>query len=69
MKQVDLVPTLALLTGVSIPDGNIGRPLTEVLSHMGLERRMLLHHRAAKQLLAIARGSGLFSANGKEEED
>lgn len=67
VKQVDLVPTLAFLTGVSIPDGNIGRPLTEVLSHMGLERRMLLHHRAAKQLLAIARGSGLFSANDNAE--
>ncbi|XP_037778122.1 uncharacterized protein LOC119574923 [Penaeus monodon] len=67
VKQVDLTPTLALLTGVSIPGGNIGRPLTEVLSHMGLERRMMLHHIAAKQLLAIARGSGLFSGNDNAE--
>ncbi|XP_042892631.1 GPI ethanolamine phosphate transferase 2-like [Penaeus japonicus] len=67
VKQVDLASTLALLTGVPIPDGNIGRPLTEVFSHMGFERRMLLHHNAAKQLLAIAKGSSLYAGHENAE--
>ncbi|XP_071551916.1 GPI ethanolamine phosphate transferase 2-like isoform X2 [Panulirus ornatus] len=67
VKQVDLASTLSFLTGVEVPEGNVGRPLTEVFSHFGLERRMSLHHNAAKQLLAIARGSGLFANHGNAD--
>ncbi|KAK7082709.1 hypothetical protein SK128_014259 [Halocaridina rubra] len=59
VNQVDLTSTLSFLTGVGIPEGNVGRPLSEVMSQFDMERRMMLHHNAAKQLLSIAHGSGL----------
>ncbi|XP_042226776.1 GPI ethanolamine phosphate transferase 2-like isoform X2 [Homarus americanus] len=66
-KQVDLASTLSFLTGIGVPEGNIGKPLTEVFSHFEVEKRMSLHHNAAKQLLAIARGSGLHVDHGNAE--
>ncbi|XP_066942759.1 GPI ethanolamine phosphate transferase 2-like [Macrobrachium rosenbergii] len=59
VKQVDVASTLAFLTNVEVPEGNVGRPITEVVSHLDIKKRMLLHHNAAKQLLGVARGSGL----------
>ncbi|XP_064100812.1 GPI ethanolamine phosphate transferase 2-like [Macrobrachium nipponense] len=59
VKQVDVASTLAFLTNVEVPEGNVGRPITEVVSHLDIKKRMLLHHNAAKQLLSVARGSGL----------
>ncbi|XP_069193929.1 GPI ethanolamine phosphate transferase 2-like isoform X1 [Procambarus clarkii] len=66
-KQVDLTSTLAFLTGVGIPEGNIGQPLAEIFSHLGVEKRMSLHHNSAKQLLAVARGSGLRAHHDNAE--
>lgn len=63
-RQVDLAPTLGLLTGIGVPEGNVGRPLSEVLQHIPPERRMTLQRQAARQLLAIAKGSGLHLNHG-----
>ncbi|XP_068232796.1 GPI ethanolamine phosphate transferase 2 [Palaemon carinicauda] len=59
VKQVDVASTLAFLTNVEVPEGNVGCPITEVVSHFGIKKRMMLHHNAAKQLLGVARGSGV----------
>nr|XP_053631909.1 LOW QUALITY PROTEIN: GPI ethanolamine phosphate transferase 2-like [Cherax quadricarinatus] len=64
-QQVDLASTLAFMNRVDIPEGNIGRPLTEVLSHFGVKKKMSLHHTSARQLLAVARGAGLHADHGK----
>lgn len=65
-RQVDLAPTLGLLTGAGVPEGNVGQPLPEVLQHIPPKRRMALQRQAARQLLAIAKGSGLHLSHGEQ---
>ncbi|XP_063841939.1 GPI ethanolamine phosphate transferase 2-like [Scylla paramamosain] len=66
-RQVDLAPTLGLLTGIGVPEGSVGRPITELLQNIPPEKRMALHSQAARQLLAIAKGSGLHLNHGNVE--
>ena len=65
VRQVDLAPTLGLLTGVGVPEGNVGEPIAELLQYIPPERRMILQRQAARQLLAIAKGSGLHLSHGE----
>lgn len=65
-RQVDLAPTLSLMTGIGVPEGNVGQPLPEVLQHIPPERRMALQRSVARQLLAIAKGSGLHLGHGEQ---
>ncbi|CAL4124474.1 unnamed protein product, partial [Meganyctiphanes norvegica] len=54
IKQVSLAGTLALLSGVDIPSGNIGAPVAGILAALDPVHRMAAHHKAAAQLLRAA---------------
>jgi len=51
--QIDLTPTLAFLTGVQLPSGNIGRLIPEALTHVtSLDRLNILQYNA-RQLATL----------------
>ncbi|KAK3865392.1 hypothetical protein Pcinc_028996 [Petrolisthes cinctipes] len=66
-RQVDLATSLSLLTGMGIPSGNLGCPLPSLLDHLDLPRRLISHRRVARQLLSVARASGLSANHGNAE--
>ncbi|GFR68423.1 GPI ethanolamine phosphate transferase 2-like [Elysia marginata] len=53
ISQTDLCPTLAVLQGVPIPSGNIGKVVTEALMGYSLEDKVTILHHNAMQAMNI----------------
>ncbi|RUS86939.1 hypothetical protein EGW08_005264 [Elysia chlorotica] len=55
ISQTDMCPTLAVLLGVPIPMGNIGKVVTEALLGYSLQQKVAILHHNARQAMEILR--------------
>lgn len=68
VRQVDFVPTVALLLGLPIPRNSFGTLLAELLPASLPERARWLQLNTA-QLLRLAQGQALFAGQAEQLED